>query len=51
MQITFPGPDGNMITVADTRREPVLTKPGKDHTIALPQERRPSSHIIGYMKV
>ena len=51
MQITFPGPDGDMITIADTRREPVLAKPGKDHTIALPQERRPSSSVIGYMKV
>ncbi len=29
MQISFPGPDGNMITVADTRREPVLVKPTK----------------------
>jgi len=51
MQISFPGPDGNMITVADTRREPVLAKPGKDQTISLPQDRRPASYIIGYMKV
>jgi hypothetical protein len=42
MQITFPGPDGTPISVADTRREPVLTKPGKDVTISLPQERRKS---------
>ncbi len=51
MQISFPGPDGNMITIADARRDPVLVKPGKDRTIALPQERRPSSFVIGYMKV
>jgi hypothetical protein len=51
MQITFPGPDGQPITVADSRREPVLTKPGKDTSIALPQERRPASWILGTMKV
>jgi hypothetical protein len=51
MQITFPGPDGNTITVADTRRDPILTKPGKDVSIALPQERRPAGWIIGSMKV
>ena len=51
MQISFPGPDGNMITIADARRDAVLVKPGKDRTIALPQERRPSSFVIGYMKV
>lgn len=51
MQITFPGPDGSSITVADTRREPVLTKPGKDVTIALPQERRPAGWIVSAMKV
>lgn len=51
MQITFPGPDGQPITVADTRRDPVFTKPGKDVTIALPQERRPSASVISVMKV
>jgi hypothetical protein len=51
MQITFPGPDGTPITVADTRREPILTKPGKDTSIALPQERRPVGWIIATMKV
>lgn len=51
MQITFPGPDGQPITVADSRREPVLTKPGKDISIALPQERRPAGWIISTMKV
>ncbi len=51
MQITFPGPDGQSITVADTRRDPILTKPGKDVTIALPQERRPAGWIITSMKV
>jgi hypothetical protein len=51
MQITFPGPDGSSITVADIRREPVLTKPGKDVNIALPQERRPAGWIIASMKV
>lgn len=51
MQITFPGPDGTPITVADSRREPILTKPGKDVSIALPNERRPVSWILGTMKV
>jgi len=51
MQITFPGPDGTPISVADSRREPILTKPAKDVTIALPQERRPASWIMGTMKV
>jgi hypothetical protein len=51
MQITFPGPDGQTVTVADTRRDTIPTKPGKDRMIALPQERRPSSWIAGYMKV
>jgi hypothetical protein len=51
MQITFPGPDGTPITVADTRREPIFTKPGKDTTIALPQERRPAGWITTTMKV
>jgi hypothetical protein len=51
MQITFPGPDGQPITVADARREPILTKPGKDTSIALPQERRPTSWVMGTMKV
>jgi hypothetical protein len=51
MQITFPGPDGQPITVADTRREPILTKPGKDASIALPEERRPAATIMGTMKV
>ncbi|MEO7221018.1 MAG: hypothetical protein ABIY37_00950 [Devosia sp.] len=51
MQITFPGPDGQPITVADSRREPILTKPGKDVSIALPSERRPASWVMGTMKV
>lgn len=51
MQITFPGPDGHQMTVADPRREPVLTKPGKDVSIALPQERRPAGFLITVMKV
>jgi hypothetical protein len=51
MKIAFFGPDGQAITVADTRRDSVLAKPGKDSSIALPQERRPSSSVIGYMKV
>lgn len=51
MQITFPGPDGTPITVADTRREPTPNKTTKSHTIALPEERRPSAWITGAMKV
>lgn len=51
MQITFPGPDGTPITVADTRRDVILGKPGKDVSIALPEERRPAAWIAGVMKV
>lgn len=51
MQITFPGPDGAPITVADCRRDAVPNKAGKAHTVALPQERRPASWILGTMKV
>ena len=51
MQITFPGPDGQPITVADERRNPILTRPGKDVTIALPQDRRPSASVVGMMRV
>jgi hypothetical protein len=51
MQITFPGPDGTPITVADSRRDPIPNKPGKAHTVALPQERRPAGWIITAMKV
>ena len=51
MQITFPGPDGTPITVADTRREPTLSKPGKPVTVALQGDRRPTSWITGTMKV
>jgi hypothetical protein len=50
MQITFPGPDGTPITVADTRRDPVPNKAGKSHTV-LPQERRPAGWIVAAMKV
>ena len=50
MQITFPGPDGTPITVADTRRDPVPNKTAKGRTV-LPQERRPSGWIISTMKV
>lgn len=46
MQITFPGPDGEMVTVVDPRRNPVPTKPSKDTTIALPRERRPTSWML-----
>jgi hypothetical protein len=51
MQIAFPGSNGQTVTIADTRRDSILTKPGKDASIALPQERRPSSSVVGYMKV
>lgn len=51
MQITFPGPDGQPVTVSDTRRDPALTRPGKDVTIALPEERRPFATVISAMKV
>ena len=51
MQITFPGPDGTPITVADTRREPAPNKAGKGHTVVLPAERRPAGWITSAMKV
>lgn len=49
MQITFPGPDGTPITVADTR-EQLPNKSGKSHTI-LPPERRPAGWITSAMRV
>jgi hypothetical protein len=45
MNITFPGPDGQTLTVADTRREPVPGKPAKNVTVAT--DRRPASWILG----
>ncbi len=51
MQITFPGADGRLVTVTDPRRQPILTKPGKDASIALPEERRPAGFLITAMKV
>ncbi len=51
MQISFPGPDGQLLTVADTRRDPIPARPGRDVTIALPQERRPAGWIIATMRV
>ena len=51
MQITFPGPDGTPITVADTRRETAPNKAGKGHTVVLPEERRPAGWIVSAMKV
>ena len=45
MQITFTGPDGRLVTVADRREVSV----GK--SVALPLERRPAGSLIGAMKV
>ena len=47
MQITFTGPDGRLVTVAD-RRE---VSAGKSVNVALPLERRPAGSLIGAMKV
>jgi hypothetical protein len=46
MQISFPGPDGEIVIVSDPRRAPVPTKPARDETIALPSERRPTSWML-----
>jgi hypothetical protein len=51
MQITFPGPDGQLLTVEDPRRPPLATKPAKDVKIALPRERRPASWMLATFRV
>lgn len=46
MQITFTGPTGQTLTVADPRRDAA-----KAGTFALPAERSPFATIIATMKV
>jgi hypothetical protein len=41
MHITFPGPDGSSVTLANVRRE----LPLNSENTALPQERRPAGWI------
>lgn len=51
MQITFPGPDGQLLTVTDPRRDPLPGKTPKDIKIALPRERRPASWMLATFRV
>jgi len=51
MQITFPGPDGQLLTVTDPRRDARPATPGKDVKIALPRERRPASWMLATFRV
>ncbi len=51
MQITFTGPDGRPLTVADSRRDPARATPGAAVTVTLPEERRPAGWIIAAMRV
>jgi len=47
MQITFTGPDGQPVTVADPR----LARAARGVTVTLPQDRRPAGWLITAMKV
>jgi hypothetical protein len=51
MQITFPGPDGQPLTVVDSRR--AQGPGGRDKAVAvtLPAARRPAGWIIATMRV
>ena len=51
MQITFSGPDGQLLTVDDPRRNPLPPKQAKKISIALPRERRPASWMLATFKV
>lgn len=46
MKIVFPGPDGQMLSVSDTRRPKPGAKPQKARTVVLTDGRRPSGWII-----
>jgi hypothetical protein len=46
MQITFQSSDGQLITIADPRREP-----GKDVTNALHGDRPPTAWIVSSLEV
>ena len=46
MQITFPGPDGQLLTVSDPRPIPPPGKPVKQKTIVLQREQRPASWML-----
>lgn len=46
MQITFPGPDGQTLTVSDPRPTSPSGKPAKDKTIVLQREQRPASWML-----
>jgi hypothetical protein len=47
MQIVFPGPDGQLITVSDSRRP----KSGKGRTVSVPADRRPTSFMLSQFQV
>lgn len=47
MKIVFPGPDGQPITVADTRRP---SRPGKAVTLTVPVDRRPVSFMLSQFR-
>lgn len=47
MKITFSGPDGQSITIADPRRDTAQAA----RSVALPQERRPVGWVVASMKV
>jgi hypothetical protein len=51
MQITFPGPDGQPLTVVDNRRASVPSERGKAVAVTLPEARRPAGWIIATMRV
>lgn len=45
MKIVFPGPDGQPLSVEDTRRTPKTQK-----AIEIPADRRPQSGILGVFR-
>ena len=49
MQITFPGPDGQTLTVSDPRPTSTTGKPVKQ-TIVLQREQRPASWMLATFK-
>lgn len=51
MQITFPGPDGQLLTVSDPRPTPPSTKTAKVTTVVLQREQRPASWMLATFRV
>jgi hypothetical protein len=46
VQITYPGPDGQLITIVDPRDDQERAKSGKVLKLELPAQRRPAGWLI-----